>query len=254
MAPLCLPPVIGHRGAAGRAPENTLAGIRRAARLGAAWVEFDVRLSADGTPVVIHDPTLKRTTGAPGRVSTTPMETLASLDAGAWFDPQFAGETVPSLEAALGCVRELGLGANVELKPAPGRTAALVESSSRAIARAVGAGRGRLAAPPLLLSSASRVILDAARRIAPELPRGLVARRAPRDWRSAAARLGCVSLHVSASSLTHAGAREIKSAGLRLAVFTVNDPKRASVFWGWGVDSIFSDVPELLLAARRAYG
>ena len=249
--PLRLPRVIGHRGAAGRAPENTLAGLRHAAQLGASWVEFDVRLSADGAPVVMHDSTLRRTTGAPGRVSTTPMETLASLDAGAWFDPRFAGECVPSLEAALGCARELGLGANVELKPAPGRAADLVESALRAIAPAVRTGRGRVAAPPLMLSSTSRPILDAARRLAPELPRGLIAGRAPRDWRSAAARLECASLHVSASSLTLARARAIKAAGLWLAVFTVNDPKRAGIFWGWGVDSIFSDVPDLLLAARR---
>ena len=145
--PLRLPRVIGHRGAAGRAPENTLAGLRHAAQLGASWVEFDVRLSADGAPVVMHDSTLRRTTGAPGRVSTTPMETLASLDAGAWFDPRFAGECVPSLEAALGCARELGLGAIVELKPAPGRAADLVESALRAIAPAVRTGRGRVAAP-----------------------------------------------------------------------------------------------------------
>ncbi|MDP7668735.1 MAG: glycerophosphodiester phosphodiesterase family protein [Rhodospirillales bacterium] len=255
MRPLLrLPPVIGHRGAAGRAPENTLAGLHRAARLGASWVEFDVRLSADGAPVVMHDPTLKRTTGAPGRVSTTPMETLASLDAGAWFDPCFAGETIPSLEAAIACVRDLGLGANVELKPAPGRAAALVENSLRAIARAVRAGRGRPPPPPLLLSSTSRTILDAVRRLAPELPRGLVAHHVPRDWRSAAVRLGCASLHVSAPSLTPARVREIKSAGLWLAVFTVNDPRRAGIFWEWGVDSIFSDFPDLLLAARRGCG
>ncbi len=96
-----LPRVMGHRGAAAQAPENTLAGLRRAAELGARWVEFDVRLTGDGVPVLFHDDLLKRTTGAAGAMATTDYDSVARLDAGAWFGAAFAGEPVPSLEAAV---------------------------------------------------------------------------------------------------------------------------------------------------------
>src|SRR5205823_5258846 len=87
-----LPPVIGHRGAAASAPENTLAGLRRAKALGCAWVEFDVRLTGDGALVLCHDAALERTTSGSGRVSATSLAAIAKCDAGSWFDPSFAGE------------------------------------------------------------------------------------------------------------------------------------------------------------------
>ena len=96
-----LAPVIGHRGAAKRAPENTLAGLRRAHELGAAWVEFDVMLSGDGVPILIHDETLERTTDGHGAVPDHGLAAIRELDAGAWFAPAYAGERVPTLEEAI---------------------------------------------------------------------------------------------------------------------------------------------------------
>src|SRR5207249_5332732 len=90
--PLQRPPVIGHRGAAAYAPENTLAGLRRAKALGCAWVEFDVRLTGDGALVLCHDPRLDRTTSGSGLVSATSLAAIRECDAGSWFDPSFAGE------------------------------------------------------------------------------------------------------------------------------------------------------------------
>ena len=96
-----LQPVIGHRGAAARAPENTLAGLRRARELGAAWVEFDVMLTADRVPVLIHDETLERTTTGRGEVARHTAAEIRALDAGGWFAPEFAGERVPTLAEAV---------------------------------------------------------------------------------------------------------------------------------------------------------
>src|SRR5207245_7977846 len=87
-----LPPVIGHRGAAARAPENTLAGLRCAKELGCAWVEFDVRLTGDGALVLCHDSRLDRTTTGRGRVAAQPLAAIRGCDAGSWFHPDFAGE------------------------------------------------------------------------------------------------------------------------------------------------------------------
>src|SRR5271154_6533668 len=115
-APLTLPCVIGHRGAAASAPENTLAGLRRAKALGRSWVEFDVRLPGDGALVLCHDPRLDRTTSGSGLVSATSLAAIRELDAGSWFDPSFAGERVPTLDEVLSLASELDLGANIEIK------------------------------------------------------------------------------------------------------------------------------------------
>lgn len=114
------PAVCGHRGASAYAPENTLAAFRRAAELGATWIEFDVQLSADGIPVILHDDTLARTTnlGQPLRPTQLTVARLKDLDAGSWFGPEFAGEKIPTLEEVLA---EFGgkLGLNIEIKSTP---------------------------------------------------------------------------------------------------------------------------------------
>ena len=110
---LALPRYIAHRCGGVLAPENTLAGLQVAAARGCQAVEFDVMLSGDGTPVLIHDETLERTTNGIGPVCKTPDAVLFSLDAG-------QGERIPTLvEAAAICQRH-GLLANVEIKPAAG--------------------------------------------------------------------------------------------------------------------------------------
>ena len=113
--------VIGHRGAAARAPENTLAGLRGAKQLGCEAVEFDVRLTADGGLVLCHDATLDRTTTGHGRVSARSLAEVRDYDAGVRFNPAFAGERVPTLNEALLLAAELDLAANVEIKADRGR-------------------------------------------------------------------------------------------------------------------------------------
>jgi glycerophosphoryl diester phosphodiesterase len=97
-----LPPLlVGHRGAKAVAPENTMASFRRAWEDGADAVEMDVRLTADGAVVVIHDETVDRTTDGHGAVVEMSLEELRRLDAGSWFDPAYAGERIPTLEEVL---------------------------------------------------------------------------------------------------------------------------------------------------------
>lgn len=82
---LCLPRVIGHRGAAAAAPENTLAGLRKAKELGCSWVEFDVRLTADGAPILLHDDRLERTTSGYGEAAALSLAKVREYDAGGWL-------------------------------------------------------------------------------------------------------------------------------------------------------------------------
>ncbi len=235
---LVLPRVMGHRGAAALAPENTLAGLRRAAATRVSWVEIDVKITSDSVPVLFHDDKLKRTTGHRGLMADTPYDVVRTLDAGSWFGPEFAGEPVPTLEAALALVRELGLRANIEIKPTPGRD----RDTAAAIVEVIASH-----APPPLISSFSRECLAVVQTRAPDLPRALLARRMPRDWVSAARALACSTLHVAAWWLTAKRAARIKAAGYSLAAFTVNDVAQARTLFDWGVDCIITDSPDVMV-------
>jgi len=91
------PLIIGHRGASAVAPENTMAAFREAIAVGADGIEFDVRLTQDGLPVVIHDSTLRRTGGLSQRIADLTWSEVAKVDVGSWFSRSFANETVPRL-------------------------------------------------------------------------------------------------------------------------------------------------------------
>lgn len=241
---ITLPPVIGHRGAAAYAPENTLAGFRVAAGLGVSWVEFDVQLSADKVPVVIHDHRLDRTTDAIGLVRRTPLAQLQRLDAGIWLGPGFAGERIPTLTETLAEIAALGMGVNIEIKPAKGWE---IETARRVLV--VAAETWPREAPPPLVSSFARVCVEVAREIVPQWPRGFLCNTLPDDWRPAAEALGCATVHCNHKRLTAARVAAIRAAGFRVLAYTVNDPAEARRLWGWGVESVFSDVPGLLLAS-----
>jgi len=253
IATLNLPPVIGHRGAAAYAPENTLAGFRAARKLGCRWVEFDVRLTADGEPVVCHDDRLERTTNGHGRISNMTLAALRECDAGTWFGESFTGERIPTLEGALACCRQSALGANVEIKAERGRGPTTAAAVADCVRRLV----GRL--PPILLSS---FLADAVAEMAlhaPSIPRGMLFRKIPRDWAKIAAQLGCTTIHADHNSLSEALAFEVGAAGYPLLAYTVNDADRARQLFEWGVASVFSDSPNIigmapvedLIAARR---
>src|SRR5260370_4082757 len=152
---LQLPKVIGHRGAMAYAPENTLASFREARRRGATWVEIDVKLTADNVPIVMHDPSLKRTTGVDRLVALTPRAELP--------------KDVPTFEEAIACFAELGLGCNVEIKPCEGR-----EAETARVAVATLRRWWPSSLPPPLLSSVTCLSLVAALDAAPALTRALL--------------------------------------------------------------------------------
>jgi glycerophosphoryl diester phosphodiesterase len=237
-----LPRVIGHRGAAASAPENTLAGFRAAKALGAAWVEFDVRLTADGRCILLHDDAIDRTTDGSGLAAEMTLDEIAAFDAGSWFGPQFAGETVPTLEETIDLLADLGLGANVEIKPHAGAEA----ETARAVATTLRAlWPASLPAP--LLSSFELAALDAARDAAPEIERGVLLRELGPDWRGVVEALGAATVHCDHSRLTAAKAKEVRAAGYPLLVYTVNHAGRAEELAGWGVNGFFTDAPDQLL-------
>ena len=239
---LKIPRIIAHRGSPKAAPENTLASFRQAAREGATWVEFDVALTADGRAVVFHDDALDRTTDGAGLLNDISFDILRDLDAGAWFSRAFAGELVPTLEEALDLFAELGLGFNMEIKPAPGR-----EVETAVVALTIAASCWDPAPGLPLISSFSRVAVAAAKETQPAWPRGILYDRIAADWRDDAAKLDVVSVGANQKHLTPDLVAAIHADGRKVTAYTVNEAARAEALFSWGVDAIFTDVPGELL-------
>lgn len=230
------PRVLAHRGGGTLAPENTLAAIRFGASQGFEGVEFDVMLTGDAVPVLIHDETLARTTGSRGRVCDKPYAEIAALDAGRWRGSKWRGERIPTFEQAARLCLELGLRVNVEIKPAAGYERRTGEAVAR-LARRLWHG----AAQPPLLSSFSPLALAAARQAAPELPRGLLVGRIPPHWRALLQDLECVSLHCNYRALNPRLAQAIHRAGYAVLCWTVNDRRSARRLLRSGADGLVTD-------------
>ena len=244
MASFALPRVMGHRGAAAVAPENTLISIRRAAEAGATWVEVDSMLTGDDIAVLFHDDLLARTTGAAGLLAETEFEALHALEVGRWFGRDFAGEPLPSLEAAVALVGELGIRANFEIKPSEGRdriTAERVVNTLEACWPAEG--------PPPMISSFKSDCLEIAQARRPDWPRAFITLHPEPAQLQTLARLGCVSYHCYHKRLTPETADAVKGAGYALACFTVNEPEDAARLYAMGVDCMITDDPKTLLDA-----
>lgn len=227
---LQLPKVIGHRGAMAYALENTLDSMREAARRGATWVEIDVKLTADGVPILMHDDSLERTMGIDRLVAQTPRAELPAA--------------VPTFEQAIDCFRELRLGCNVEIKPCEGREA---ETGRAAVETLRRCWPSSLPAP--LLSSFKGASLRAARDAAPEFARALLVSELSENWQARAEAVGAVGMNVGRRKLTAAGAVAVKRAGYTLSVWTVNDPDEARAIVGMGADCIITDMPDVILKA-----
>jgi glycerophosphoryl diester phosphodiesterase len=236
-----LPRWFAHRGGGTLAPENTLAGIRLAARMGFAAVEFDVMLSGDGTPVLIHDETLERTTNGHGPVSETPDTQLFALDAG-------TGERIPRYAEAVAACREYGLLANVEIKPAAGFERQTAETVARLSA---GLWQGATVQP--LFSSFSLVALEIARDLAPQIPRGVLFERVPADWLATVRRLQAVTLHCNARHVSDDVLAEAQANGIPVLCYTVNTKNAAKSMFERGVSALFTDRLDLFTDETSPY-
>lgn len=236
------PLVIGHRGAARSAPENTLAGFRRALEVGADAVELDAKLTADGVVVCHHDRTLERTTNGRGRVLDWTWEALRRLDAGSHFGPEFAGEPIPRLEDVFA---ELGpsLLINVELTNYGSPGDALPERVSELI-QSHGLG------DRVLVSSFNTLALRRSAGLSPRVPLGLLLRKGQGPIRRAL--FPWIAPHevtlLGDSLITPSAADRELRRGKRLVVWTVNEPDLARQLLGLGVHGLITDHPEGLRA------
>lgn len=235
------PAVAAHRGAGRLAPENTLAAMRVGASHGHTMFEFDVKLTGDGKPILMHDATLDRTTSGSGPAGAATMAEIAQLDAGTWHGAAFAGEPVPTFANVAAWLRANDLMANVEIKPSPGREA---ETGAAVAMAAALAWRGR-AVPPLL-SSFSEAAVEAARRTLPSLPRALLLHALPNDWLARLRRLACVALDANHEVLDREVVARARGEGFRVLTYTPNDPARVETLREWGVDCVITDAVDVI--------
>jgi glycerophosphoryl diester phosphodiesterase len=243
------PKVIGHRGAAGSAPENTLASFRRAAALGCRWVEFDVQLSSDDVPVLFHDWSLQRTSNGRGKLTRVNLAGLKMLDAGSWFGAEFAGEKIPTLTEAMIEIAKLGLIPNIEIK-AP---RAYAENAARAALAATLRVWPKDAPLPYISSFAPEALAQA-KRMVPNWPRGYLTPHLMRSTIIEASELGCISVGLD-YKLTDAEAIDrLRGAGFSVLAYTVNDRNEAERLFAIGVDGVFSDRPEEIVAPKGDSG
>lgn len=239
------PRVIAHRGFSAVAPENTLAAVRRAIKVGADMVEIDVGLTRDGQVVVLHDATLGRTTDGRGRLAETTLAEVRRLDAGSWFAPEFAGEKVPTLAEVLDLVRGAVL-LDAEIK-----TEAVTDEAEGGIAdKVLRLVRERGMFDQVIVSSFDPRALVHARRLEAEartasiynqdLHRGM----SPIEIMTAA---GSQALHVKSRKAGPEIVRETHQYDRPVAVYTINDEARMRRFIAMGVDALITDRPDRLL-------
>jgi glycerophosphoryl diester phosphodiesterase len=236
------PPVIAHRGASGYAPENTIAAFTKAAQLGIQWVEFDVMLAACGEAIVIHDENLNRTTNGFGMVDDYPYSYLRTLDAGAWFDTKFSSERIPTLSQVLEFIKNANMSANIEIKPLPGQDKKTVLQTLKEVALYY-----PQPSSSILFSSFSIDVLELLKKQAPTANIGLLMHDWLPDWQMICDDFQCISVHVNQDIISPEMAKNIKNTGRSLLCYSVNKPQRAKELYSWGVDAVFSDVPDIIV-------
>jgi len=226
--------VIGHRGAAGLEPENTLRSVRRAIELGVDRVEVDVRVSRDGRLVIMHDETVDRTTNGHGYVRELTLNELRSLDAG-------MGEKIPTLEEIL----EFTMGKaklEIELKvpEATEPTIQLIEELN--------------AENDVIVISFIHELLDRVYDLNPNIKTGALFFDVPKDILRIALKVHASSIHVYYRNVNSELVREAHKSGLEVAVWNPNRIEEMREMIGLGVDAIGSDRPDILIHLLRDMG
>lgn len=242
------PTIFAHRGASAHAPENTLAAFELAVEQGADGIELDVKLTADGRVVVIHDATVDRTTGTQGRVKDMMLDELRALGAGSFFSPDFKNEKIPTLEEVFKAVGQKTF-INVELTNYNTPRDHLVESVCMLVKQFGLQDR-------VMFSSFIASNLSKSRSYLPDVPTGLLALGGVFGaWhRSFGFAFGKYdALHPNIKDATQQQIYFVHRLNRRAHVWTVNGEDEMRRLFKWGVDAIFTDDPQLAVKVRGEF-
>ena len=237
--------IVGHRGIAGLAPENSLASFREAIRIGVDWLEFDVRFTSDGYPVVMHDGSLKRTSNGRGMLRSRSLAELRKLDCGSWYGERWSGERIPTLEEVLKLGSKVRLNVEVKARCAPAKHAAQAVWS-----RIQDAGLE----DRTLISSFDLNVLRAVRDMDASAALGFPWQIGLRDPVRRALALKCRMMLFEVSSLSEKKVRRCREEGLEVWVYTVNDLEEMRRVLDLGIDALITDRPDLLVGLLRREG
>lgn len=237
MFPLPIQGLIGHRGVAGLAPENTLAAFKLAKQLGLSWVEFDIRPCFSGEWLTFHDEVLNRTTNGDGLVCQSNYSVIQHLDAGSWFDQRFHQERVPLLSTTLNLLKTLKLHPNIEIKPFKHAKQKRMEHFLVQLET-----HWPSPLPPPLVSSFDLELLVILRSLSPSLPLGYLVKTLSKAAIRAAVDVPCQSIHCANLAENDLFFAEVKKTHLAIFVYTVNDWNRSDLLLQQGVSGVFSDL------------
>jgi Glycerophosphoryl diester phosphodiesterase len=231
---------IAHRGASGYAPENTLAAFDKAVEMQADYIEIDVQLSKDDLPVVIHDDTLDRTTNGTGNISAHTFQELRSLDAGSWFDKDYAGEKIPSLNEVLEMYGEK-INILIELK-SPELYPGVEEKVAEALAK-------------YKLDTSNNIVIQSfnhpsvikSAELLPEITHGVLAGENYKNVTdqqlqefAAYTEYFNPNLKIASSELVD----KVHQAGMKISPYTIKTEAEAERLYKFGVDGLITDYPD----------
>ena len=256
-----VPLIIAHRGASAVAPENTLAAFRRAIEFGADGIEFDVRLAADGVPVVIHDPSLKRTAGRRGKVAAYSSEELSHMDIGSWFsrpgkngsNAEFADERIITLASALEFLRGFRGEIYVELKCKNDDLYPIARAAAAVIERADVAGTLIVKSFRLPVVTFFRENLPEVRTAALFAPKIKTILRKEKHLVRLAAEIGAHELSIHYSLATEKLMKKAAKAGLPVAIWTADHGRWVRRAARLGVKAVITNDPGKLLKKREEF-
>jgi len=244
------PIVVAHRGCSVAAPENTLAAFALAIDSGADAIELDVRCTADGKVVVIHDATLRRTTTGRGRIGAISYAAIKECSAGKGFGGRYKNEHVPLLTEVFDCI--LGqanpIGINIEIKESPRTTHTDVVEECLRIIRRYRAER------IVMISSFHHPYIRRAKQREPRITTGVLRhglRHLHPNPAGIAANAGASYFLCSKSALSRGLVQKVHEQDVRTGVYTVNNVRSLPRLVRAGVDLIFTDDPAKIGAALR---
>ncbi len=234
--------LIGHRGIAALAPENTLSGFMLAAEQDIDWVEFDVQLTKDNGLVIFHDDKLERTSNGKGLVHKHTLNDLSDLDAGSWFSSEFKGERIPVFQEILPKLLKLKLFLNIELKVPTDASKRHCETLANLVADSL-SKQWPAKNPWPLISSFNWDLLTIIRARLPQAPIGFLHDHCSQEMIEMVANTPNASLNCNFESLTDEMLAISKDFSIPVLAYTVNQPDVAKRLLDAGIFGLFSDDP-----------
>lgn len=234
-----MPRIFAHRGLSSVAPENTLVAIGACAENGVKWFETDVDIIGDGTPVVIHDSLLDRTTNRTGSIYELTAADLENIDAGSWFGSEYRGQQLPTLAQLIELMNRKELNGNIELKPTEQGAEKALQLIDAVIAELENLDDAR----EVIISSFDHLMLAEFKRRAPQYSVAalMTAEMLTSNWRTTTELIDADIIHPEAAALTPALVDQMLAAGYEINTWTVNSRARANELFNWGVHGVVTD-------------